>query len=108
MDNSIHAGGHTISRRCRITVGLSHVKPSLDAAVAAYQLTIDYRQLTIIHLQLSIIKQTIKIATCQFAEDWSHSRNGSIMCRHIERAAGMGAEVVHFHECALSGYGGKI
>jgi predicted amidohydrolase len=54
------------------------------------------------------MKQTIKIATCQFAEDWNPSRNGSIICRHIERAAGMGAEVVHFHECALSGYGGKI
>jgi len=50
----------------------------------------------------------LNIATCQFAEDWNPRRNARIICRYIAKAKREGADVVHFHECALSGYGGKI
>ncbi|MFB3891218.1 MAG: carbon-nitrogen hydrolase family protein [Phycisphaerae bacterium] len=48
----------------------------------------------------------LRIATCQFSEDWNPTRNAVIMRRYIAAAARKGADVVHFHECALSGYFG--
>ena len=50
----------------------------------------------------------IRIATCQFSESWGPRRNGAVVRRYIARAADMGADVVHFHECALSGYAGAV
>ena len=48
----------------------------------------------------------LKVATCQFAVSGSVHRNGTQICQFIEKAAKMGAEIVHFPEAALSGYGG--
>ncbi len=53
-----------------------------------------------------MIKGTLKIATCQFAVGSSIKRNAEQICKFIEKASKMGAEVVHFPEAALSGYGG--
>ena len=50
----------------------------------------------------------MRVATCQFAETWDTLRNGRIMCRQIAQSAKRGADVVHFHECALSGYAGLM
>ena len=51
-------------------------------------------------------KGILKIATCQFAVGASVRRNGSRICFFIEKAAKRGAEIVHFPESALTGYGG--
>jgi len=53
-------------------------------------------------------KRTIRIATCQFSETYQPRRNAAVIRRYIARAARRGADVVHFHECALSGYGGQV
>jgi len=50
----------------------------------------------------------LHVATCQFAEGWNPTRNSGLMCRYIAEAARKGADVVHFHEGALSGYGGPV
>ena len=50
----------------------------------------------------------LRIATCQFTETFDPLRNGRIICKYIARAAKARADVVHFHECAMSGYGGKV
>jgi predicted amidohydrolase len=50
----------------------------------------------------------LKIATCQFAEGFRPRRNGAIVRRYLAKAAKRGADIVHFHECALSGYGPEI
>ncbi len=52
--------------------------------------------------------KTLRVATCQFAENWQPRRNASIIRRYIAAAARAKADVVHFHECALSGYGGQV
>jgi predicted amidohydrolase len=54
----------------------------------------------------TVAKGILKIATCQFAVGSSVRRNGSQICHYIEKAAKAGADVVHFPESALSGYGG--
>ena len=60
-------------------------------------------------VKLMTMKNTrLTIATCQFAENWSPLANAAVMRRHIQRARAQGAQVVHFHECALSGYCGAI
>lgn len=48
----------------------------------------------------------LKIATCQFAVGRDIKRNAKAICKWIRRAAEQGAEIVHFSECALSGYVG--
>ncbi len=50
----------------------------------------------------------LRIATCQFAETWAPARNGAVIRRYLQTARDRGADVVHFHEGALSGYGGAI
>ncbi len=52
--------------------------------------------------------QKLTVATCQFAENWEPLHNARIMCGLIARAARMKADVVHFHESALSGYGEAV
>lgn len=49
-----------------------------------------------------------RVAVCQFAESYRPRRNGMMIRRYIRQAADAGADVVHFHECALSGYGRGI
>lgn len=48
----------------------------------------------------------LKIATCQFAVGRSIKRNAGQVSNFVRRAAAEGADVVHFSECALSGYVG--
>lgn len=50
----------------------------------------------------------LRIATCQFAENWTPAHNAAVIGRYIARAKALRADVVHFHECALSGYCGQI
>ena len=53
-------------------------------------------------------KGKLRIATCQFSENWQPRRNAVMVRRYISAARRMRADVVHFHECALSGYGGEV
>ncbi|HOF18139.1 MAG TPA: carbon-nitrogen hydrolase family protein [Phycisphaerae bacterium] len=53
-------------------------------------------------------KRKLRIATCQFAETFHPRRNAAVMRRYLARAQAMRADVVHFHECALSGYCGEL
>lgn len=48
----------------------------------------------------------ISVATCQFAVGPNPRRNGAQIRRQMVQAKSAGAEVVHFPEAALSGYGG--
>ena len=48
----------------------------------------------------------LSIATCQFPVEADISSNKSYVLRQMRKAARMGARVVHFSECALSGYAG--
>lgn len=48
----------------------------------------------------------LKIATCQFAVGHSIRRNSLAICEFMAGAKEAGAEIVHFSECALSGYVG--
>lgn len=54
----------------------------------------------------SVAKGILKVATCQFAVGGSVRRNGNQICSYVKKAARAGAEIVHFPESALSGYGG--
>ncbi len=49
---------------------------------------------------------TLRIATCQFAVGESVRRNAVTIRRFLHKAKNAGAEIVHFSECALSGYAG--
>ena len=51
-------------------------------------------------------EEILNIATCQFAVDSSIERNAAKIEGYIRKAAKSGADVVHFSECALSGYVG--
>jgi predicted amidohydrolase len=48
----------------------------------------------------------LKIATCQFAVGKDTRRNGQRICEFLRKAAKAKADIVHFPECALSGYVG--
>ena len=50
----------------------------------------------------------LRIATCQFAETWNPARNAEIVRGYIAAAKKRRADVVHFHECCLSGYGRPV
>ena len=51
-------------------------------------------------------RDKLKIATCQFAVSSSIKRNAGRICNYIEQAKKARADIVHFSECALSGYVG--
>jgi predicted amidohydrolase len=51
-------------------------------------------------------KGILKIATCQFAVGRSVKQNSRSIYRYIRKASRAGADIVHFSECALSGYVG--
>ncbi len=46
----------------------------------------------------------IKVATCQFAVSGNIKRNANTIRSYMQKARNKGAELVHFPECALSGY----
>jgi predicted amidohydrolase len=48
----------------------------------------------------------LKIASCQFAVSSSITRNSQQICHYLNRAKKAGADIVHFPECALTGYVG--
>ena len=48
----------------------------------------------------------LKIATCQFAVSSSIKRNSRTICELLRKAKKSKADIVHFSECALSGYVG--
>ncbi|MCH8119497.1 MAG: carbon-nitrogen hydrolase family protein [Planctomycetes bacterium] len=48
----------------------------------------------------------LKIATCQFAVGVSIKRNSRTICVFLHKAKKAKADIVHFSECALSGYVG--
>ena len=48
----------------------------------------------------------LKVATCQFAVSRSIKRNSRRICEFLQRAGKSKADIVHFSECALSGYVG--
>ncbi|MDH4239456.1 MAG: carbon-nitrogen hydrolase family protein [Phycisphaerae bacterium] len=48
----------------------------------------------------------LKIATCQFAVSSSIKRNSRKICEFLRKAKKSKADIVHFSECALSGYVG--
>ena len=48
----------------------------------------------------------LKVATCQFAVGASIKRNSKKICELLRKAKKAKADVVHFSECALSGYVG--
>ncbi len=48
----------------------------------------------------------LKIATCQFAVGRDIGRNRRQICEFMRKARKAGADIVHFSECALSGYVG--
>ena len=48
----------------------------------------------------------LKIATCQFGVSESVKRNSRMICDFLHKAKKAKADIVHFSECALSGYVG--
>ena len=48
----------------------------------------------------------LKVATCQFAVGRSIKRNSLAICEFMHKAKKAKADIVHFSECALSGYVG--
>jgi len=51
-------------------------------------------------------KGVIRVATCQFAVGSNVGRNGAQIRRQITQAGRKRVDIVHFSECALSGYAG--
>jgi predicted amidohydrolase len=51
-------------------------------------------------------KGIVKVATCQFAVGREIRRNARQICEFLRRAKKAKADIVHFSECALSGYVG--
>ncbi len=49
---------------------------------------------------------TLKVATCQFAVSESVAQNARAIRQSLQKAKKAGTEIVHFSECALSGYAG--
>ena len=46
----------------------------------------------------------IRVATCQFAETFHPRRNAAMILRYMAKAKAERAELVHFHEVAMTGY----
>ena len=52
------------------------------------------------------MQEVLKVATCQFAVGRSIERNAERIREFLHEAAKNKADIVHFSECALSGYVG--
>jgi predicted amidohydrolase len=50
--------------------------------------------------------RSLRVATCQFSVEGEIDHNRDWVLRQIDEAADKGVDVVHFSECALSGYAG--
>ncbi len=51
-------------------------------------------------------EKILKIATCQFPVSEFIDKNSKFIQKFLKKAKKLGADIVHFSECALSGYGG--
>lgn len=49
---------------------------------------------------------TLRLATCQFPVSADVKANGEWVRTQIRQASAKGADLIHFPECALSGYAG--
>ena len=56
--------------------------------------------------EIVIATGILKVATCQFAVGKDIRRNARQICEFLHKASKAGADIVHFSECALSGYVG--
>jgi predicted amidohydrolase len=54
----------------------------------------------------SVAEEKLKIATCQFPVSESAGQNSKYIQKFLQKAKLLGADIVHFSECALSGYTG--
>ncbi len=52
----------------------------------------------------SKVKNVLRVATCQFAVEPEIAHNRRWALKQIEESAKQQADVIHFSECALSGY----
>jgi predicted amidohydrolase len=52
------------------------------------------------------VAEKLKIATCQFAVSGNIKRNANTIANYLRKAKKANADIVHFPECALSGYVG--
>lgn len=50
--------------------------------------------------------KSLRVATCQFSVEANIARNRRAILRQMKQAAEQKADIVHFPECALSGYAG--
>ena len=50
--------------------------------------------------------KSLRVATCQFSVEGRIEHNRRWVLKQIAQATEEGADVVHFSECALSGYAG--
>jgi predicted amidohydrolase len=55
-------------------------------------------------LERQVRKGRIRVATVQFSENWDPRRNAAIIRKYLIAAKKRRADIVHFHEGALSGY----
>lgn len=53
-----------------------------------------------------MVKGVLKVATCQFPVSADVNANAEHICTLMQQAAEKDADIVHFSECALSGYAG--
>ena len=53
-----------------------------------------------------ILVKTIRVATCQFSVEADIAHNRRWALKQLKQAASQSADVVHFSECACSGYAG--
>lgn len=54
------------------------------------------------------MKPELRVATCQFPVSENIDKNLEYIGRYIQAAAVNGADIIHFPECALSGYGSPV
>jgi deaminated glutathione amidase len=53
-----------------------------------------------------MVSGLLKVATCQFIVSASVKKNAANICAFMHKAKNADADIVHFSECALSGYAG--
>jgi hypothetical protein len=59
-----------------------------------------------IRIEAATIMKALRVATCQFSVEPDIAHNRRWILKQIDEAGDQGADLVHFSECALSGYAG--
>src|SRR2546430_10468768 len=75
-------------------------RPSLDSTTRGHLAEMRSQQSQASHMK------RLRVATCQFSVEPKIAHNRKYVLAQIDQAADGGADVVHFSECALSGYAG--